>query len=116
MALSTTIVSGVTMPETIASPRPGAALISSWSDRPLTGCRVKTIGRGPGRDERLDDDRHRIAIEGQPAARPVADGTLAPERGPAAQDGGRDLVGRQPQFGVMQPGEAGRRPVLGHAG
>ena len=42
-ALETTIVSGVIIPETIASPRPGAALMSSWSDRPLTGWRVKTM-------------------------------------------------------------------------
>ena len=30
-------------------------------------------GRGPCRDQRLDHDRHRVAVEGQPAPRPVAD-------------------------------------------
>jgi hypothetical protein len=42
VAVSTTKWSGLTAPETIASPRPGLASMTAWRRRPVSGLAVKS--------------------------------------------------------------------------
>ena len=102
IALSTTIVSGRHEPRhhrlAEARRRVHEDLVVAAGDR-VAG---EDDRGGERRDERLDDDRHRAAVERQAAPRPIADRPVAPERRPAAEDGGRDLVGGEVELGVVE--------------
>ena len=59
VAVSTTKWSGLTAPDTTASPRPGLASMTAWRRRPVTGLAVNSTPADLGVDHPLDDHGER---------------------------------------------------------
>ena len=117
VALSITKWSGLTAPDTTASPRPGLA--SMTASCRLSGHRVRgEQDSGHGRVHHpLDHHGERDRGGADPVGGAVAHGAVRPERRPALPDGGQHGVGAHDvQEGVLLAGEAGEGQVLGGGG
>ena len=106
--------SGLTAPETTASPSPGLASMTVSPRRPghRVGGEQHAGDRGVHHPLHHDGEPRRGMVD--PVARPVGDRPVGPERRPAAADRVQDGVRPDDrQVRVLLPGEAGERQVLG---
>ena len=105
--------SGVTVPDTRASPRPKPASTVATVRLPETGSAVNSTPAASGRTMPLHDHGHADRSVLDAVVPPVDHRPLGEQRGPAPADVPQHLLGSEDvEVGVLLSGERGRRQVL----